>query len=191
MGSLLSPKQSSRCLLARQHALAPAVFLRHAWPPEWERKIKLGMFSLKVCWPLLSFMLAVNQTWVVGGSGMALKLSVLPSNSVNHNICEEKCKSYAIRQADKGDVSLRRIEEGTGRMPNLTSSVPCNEPFSSYHNKSFPWLPNEIHCCCLHFVFSLGKYCFFSREIKEAKTLHKALDYLTKPGKCSWDRWPW
>lgn len=66
MGSLRSLKQASRCLLVRQHPLAPAVFLRHAYPPGWEREIKLGMLPMKACWSLLSFMVAVNQAWVVG-----------------------------------------------------------------------------------------------------------------------------
>lgn len=38
-------------------------------------------------------------------------------------------------------------------------------------------------------LYLLQAELFLTREMKEAKTLHKALCYLTKTGRCSWDRW--
>lgn len=98
-------------------------------------------------------------------------------------------KGLKTRQAEEGDMSLARVQEGIRRMLNPTSSVPYSEPFSLLPSWHVSPGYQKKYTATVFTLYLLQAEIFPTSKIKEAKTVHKAIYYLTKPGRCSWDRW--
>lgn len=145
------------------------------------------MFSLKVCWPLLSFMLAVNQAWVVGELRDGFK-----ARRASFKQCKSQC--WGGKMQEFGDKAGWPRGCEFGRDPrrhwkNAKSIQLCAMQWallsSPTTTKVFPGCQMKYTAAVFTSYLLQAEIFFLIREIKEAKTLHKALYYLTKPGRCS------